>query len=25
MESVFGAGACGTYRIDHEGARAQWL
>ncbi len=25
MESVFGAGACGTYKIDHEGARAQWL
>lgn len=25
MDAAFGAGACGVYGIDHEGARAQWL
>lgn len=25
MDAVFGAGACGTYDVDHEGARYQWL
>jgi galactokinase len=25
MDAVFGEGACGVYRVDHEGARFQWL
>ena len=25
MDAVFGAGACGVYGVDHEGARFQWL
>ena len=25
MDAVFGAGACGTYGVDHEGARYSWL
>ena len=25
MDAVFGAGACGVYGIDHEGARFSWL
>lgn len=25
MDAVFGAGACGVYGVDHEGARFSWL
>ena len=25
IEPVFGAGSCGFYSIDHEGARAEWM
>ena len=25
MDAVFGEGACGVYKVDHEGARYQWL
>ncbi|MBO7674400.1 MAG: galactokinase [Atopobiaceae bacterium] len=25
MDAVFGEGACGVYRVDHKGARFQWL
>ena len=25
MDAVFGAGACGVYNVDHEGARFSWL
>lgn len=25
MDAVFGAGACGVYDVDHEGARFSWL
>lgn len=25
MDAAFGAGACGVYDVDHEGARYQWL